>query len=74
MILNMFLLPIAILLVSYLMYIFFHKGKTKPIFGEKRNNTIDYFKDYFNYRLYWSYLILLIFGLIILLIVIVIVI
>jgi hypothetical protein len=68
MIIKMFLLPLAILLVSYLMYIFFHKGKRKPIFGEKRNNTIEYF----NHRLYWSYLIFLIFGLIILFIVLVI--
>ncbi len=63
---DMYLLPLSILFLSYLMYIFFHKGKKKPIFGEKRTNTIEYITDYLNHRLYWSYIIFLIFGLLIL--------
>jgi hypothetical protein len=63
----MYLLPLAILFISYLMYIFFYKGKKKPIFGEKRNNTIEYINDYLNHRLYWSYMIFFIFGSLVLL-------
>jgi hypothetical protein len=63
---QLYLLPFAILLFSYLMYVFFHKEKKRPILGEKRNNMTEYLNDYFKHRLYWSYLILLIFGLLIL--------
>lgn len=63
---EMFLLPFAILLFSYLMYIFFHKGKKRPILGEKRNNMTKYLNNYYSHRLYWWWLVMLIFGLLIL--------
>ncbi len=69
---EMYLLPFAIFLFSYIMYIFFHKGKKRPILGEKRNKMTEYLNDYYSYKLYWWYLIMLIFGLTILVIVIVI--
>lgn len=68
---EIYLLPFAILFFSYLMYIFFHKGKKRPILGEKRKNMTEYLNDYYSYKLYWWYLIMLIFGLTILVIVIV---
>lgn len=39
---EMYLLPFAIFLFSYIMYIFFHKGKKRPILGEKRNKMTEY--------------------------------
>lgn len=68
----MYLLPFAIFLFSYIMYIFFYKGKKRPILGEKRNKMSEYFNDYYSFRLYWWWLVMLIFGLIILVTVVVI--
>ncbi len=66
MMIEMYLLPFVILFFSYLMYVFFHKGKKRPILGEKRNNMTEYLNDYSNHRLYWSYVFFLIFGLLLL--------
>lgn len=63
---EIYLLPFTILFVSYLMYIFFHKGKKRPILGEKQNNLSEHLKNDANLELYWSYLIFLFFGLLIL--------
>ena len=58
---------IIMIATGALIYITKYKNKEKPKAGIKREESLDYFKDYLNLKLYWVSIAFIVFGITILL-------
>ena len=57
---------LAIIIIGLSIYLTRYKGKEKPKVNIKRINPNEYFKDYWNLKLYWTSIFFMIFGIVIL--------
>jgi hypothetical protein len=58
---------ILIIATGVFIYITKYKNKEKPKVGIKREESLNYFKDYLNLKLYWVSIAFIVFGITILL-------
>jgi hypothetical protein len=52
--LELIIVLLLMITLGLFIYIYKYMGKEKPKIGIKRDNLVNYYKDYFNLKLYWT--------------------